>query len=326
MKSFVLDAVSTYDSYEEERTEGSGTKSLFLVIQILFLHVSFVRPYVLLFWLLGCLVIVSKIYLTVKRNPANKKSAFMQELGCAWKSGDLTLDLFIFWPFDLLISIITYLTGGDISFSTSYRLAKLSAYRSERGKYYGMRPETASLSSYTDVEKAQAAAVNICQKVGHTGRVVKQQSRVALLYTSIVGFLTSPFGWFRNPEKESAPATVSIILTNTEPVPAVFPEAKAIVDNFLNSLLKMFRLLANLLLSIIVFINKQLPTRKMLWFIPPIRGIPLQVFRRTNQVRAPSMSVLVGLNQTGTLKLIGGQHEIQTFYNRGVDFLYVCPS
>ena len=314
------------DPFIEEKDRDTSFKFLFFLFQILLLCSGITRLYVLFFWFLGFCEVILRAYLTSKKaTEGGRKLVFIHEIGCAWESGDFTLNVIIFWPVDFLIVLIQSLLHAEISFSASYKSAKFSAYNSGRGRYYGMHTETACEWSEADVKAAQEGAIKVYKKVEFAGQAVKKQSKFALIYTSIIGFLTVPLAQLRSYRQSSKDAILVSALGNS--VEKEFFDFKALIDNSFESLIRLLKSFFVFLRAVISFYSRQeTPLRKILWRLSrPIRAIPIEWFGKTNQINAPPVGVLVNSLSTRTLKK-GGSYESQNINWVGNFFGYCFSS
>lgn len=311
-----------YDPYESQRQKEFFDKFAIFIFQVIFLCVSFTRLYMLLFWFLGCCVVAFRAYLTSRNKKGKISLTFIQEIGCAWKSGELTNNIVMFWPLELLITLVKYfLTHSNVSFSRSYELDKSSAYNSGRGKFHGIHADTAMELTKNDVQEAQIGAVEVYKKVEDTGILVRKQSRLALIYSSMIGFLAMPLSWFWQHE-EGSKDVVFISALVEGPIEKNFFDFKALIDNSFDLLVSLFKKFFIFLVAIISFCQKILPIRKILWYlIRPIRAIPVEWLRVTNQINAPPVYVLANSHHTRILKL-GGNYEVKKFDDVSINNFY----
>jgi hypothetical protein len=192
---------NNYDPYKERKSQEASQKFIIFVLELFFLFSPLTRPWILLFWLSGALTVCLRSFITCYRETESWE-IFIQEIICAWKSGELMWDVLIFWPFDLIILGISLIFGKYVTFRTSYKRDKFFAYNSGRGKYYGMHMDTAWQFAENDIQESQNQSIILCQSSQQLKESTKRKSRLALIYASILTFLAAPFNLLRS-EQES---------------------------------------------------------------------------------------------------------------------------
>ena len=259
-----FEGIENRDPIEEIGQESISIKIIlsFIFIPIL---LSPLYIYILSFFFMGIITISLRIYGTVRQED---KSIIGRELVCAWKSGQLLDDLIFFWPFDLLsIFTLALFRKTRSSFSSEYEGMCFNAmFSKNNGKYHGIHANTArDLSEHSIVLATEEAREVVV--------VTKETSRMAIVYSSLVSFIITPFGFLKAnvAEEENNNNTVECLLNSNQSVIALSDLVilQALIVNIIDRLRRFFLILYHCINFI--FCDKQI---KKKWILPPIRVLP----------------------------------------------------
>jgi len=232
------------DPFEDMLVEQGAWKPWFFLFLIFpLVYYSETRPFIGLWFLGGSFLIWLRIKITAYVE--KDLHIFGRELLCALKSGDLTSELFILWPFDLLITLLLLLFGKyRNSFSEDYRRLRFKAYRSG-GKYWGMHLDTA-------IEWSEGDVITAAHESDEVVAAVKKKSFLMVVYGSMVSFLITPFNYLRGNTINNG-ALKYQVTQPVVPLPNGQPILAAVFTEIARMLKRSFAIIALIIILIIVF-------------------------------------------------------------------------